>query len=408
MSNPNDHLHLIDNIDGNTLARALREFVGGKVHEGMPPSGLGEPSRPVGQARIATAFFSPGGFERIAPAIAAIPDIRLLLGTDPLPEPERWRRGLEESEERFVARRLRERLSDQTAALKAECDHMPFRRTTREAMTRLVAQLRAGNMQVRRFEQTFLHAKAYIFTPTDADEFAPPEGVIVGSSNLTAAGLTSNMELNLGRYDRPTVAKARDWFDGLWDRAAPFDLAALFEEPFTPRTPFEIFLRVLWELYGEEIGEEAAVDGNLPLTSFQQHGVARAQRLIRECGGAIVADEVGLGKTFIAGEIIRQVQQNRQKALLLCPAAVRDSTWRQFAADHALYLDVASFDQLANDRQMGDGEGNISPTGSRITSLSWLTRRIITATPRRPIAPTCSASFSMAGARTCCFSPRRR
>ena len=162
--------HLIDNIDGNTLAKALREFVG------LPLMGLGEPSRPVGQARIATAFFSPGGFERIAPAIAAIPDIRLLLGTDPLPEPERWQRSLDETEARFVARRLRERLSDQQQDLRAECDHMPFRRATREALAQLVAQLRAGNMQVRRFEETFLHAKAYIFTPTDADAFARRKG----------------------------------------------------------------------------------------------------------------------------------------------------------------------------------------------------------------------------------------
>ena len=78
----------------------------------------------------------------------------------------------------------------------------------------------------------------------------------------------------------------------------PFDLAAFFEELFEPKTPFEIFLRVLWELYGDEIEEDRALDDGLPLTTFQKHGVNRALRLIDQTGGAIVADEVGLGKTL--------------------------------------------------------------------------------------------------------------
>ena len=41
------------------------------------------------------------------------------------------------------------------------------------------------------------------------------DGIIARSSNLTGAGLTRNLELNLGRYDRPTVEKASRWFDDL-------------------------------------------------------------------------------------------------------------------------------------------------------------------------------------------------
>ena len=42
---------------------------------------------------------------------------------------------------------------------------------------------------------------------------------LVGSSNFTAAGLTSNLELNVGRYD-PTPVTRGDWFDDLWGRAS--------------------------------------------------------------------------------------------------------------------------------------------------------------------------------------------
>ena len=53
--------------------------------------------------------------------------------------------------------------------------------------------------------------------------------------------------------------------------------------PFN-RTPWEIFIRVLWQLYGAGVEDDARIDENLPLTSFQKHGVARALRLIRDRG----------------------------------------------------------------------------------------------------------------------------
>ena len=46
---------------------------------------MAEPSTQVDEARIATAYFSPSGFGRIAPAIKDIPSIRLLLAQTQLP-----------------------------------------------------------------------------------------------------------------------------------------------------------------------------------------------------------------------------------------------------------------------------------------------------------------------------------
>ena len=125
---------------------------------------------------------------------------------------------------------------------------------------------------------------------------------------------------------------------------------------FEAHSPWIIFLRVLWQLYNSEIGEEIQEDDNLPLTTFQKHGVARALRLIRERGGVIVADEVGLGKTFIAGEILQIYSARRQRALLICPAALRDSTWKQFLNEYAVSraIECVSFEQLAGDRQLFD------------------------------------------------------
>ena len=341
-----DRPDFIDNRGGNTLARALGTVLGAcadrEIEEDFSPPDL---------VRIATAFFSPAGFANIADRLRPVPAVRLLLGADLAVRPPDERRKLDEPPEAFERRRMAAGLRRMDAASRRERDSLPFTRASGDALRKLIDALRAGNIEVRRYEKAFLHAKAYIVT-SETGRYGRPEGIIAGSSNLTGAGLARNLELNLARYDRPVVDEAGRWFDDLWNEAEPYDLAAVFEEAFQKCSPWDVFIRVLWRLYGDEVEEDAAADENLPLTNFQKHGVARALRLIRDTGGAIVADEVGLGKTFIAGEILQRYRERRQRALLICPAALRDSTWKRFLAAYQLFVECLSFEELANDAQL--------------------------------------------------------
>ena len=338
----------IDNRNGNTLAQAL-----GTVLGVAPESQVGEPAEKPDQVSIATAFFSPTGFSHVADHLETIPEVRLMLGADLSAGTLEHRKRLDETQEGFERRRIEAGLRNMTEGLERDRDRLPFNRTNGAALAKLIAALRAGNLEVRRYEKAFLHAKAYIFTSL-ADGSGKPHGIIAGSSNLTGAGLTQNLELNLGRFDGPIVSEARQWFDDLWEEAEHYDLAGLFEAVFEPRSPWDIFIRVLWQLYGDEVEGDARTDENLPLTSFQKHGVARALRLIRDTGGVIVADEVGLGKTFIGGEILQIYRERRQRALLICPAALRDSTWKRFLTTYQLFVECLSFEQLSNDIQVRD------------------------------------------------------
>ncbi len=350
-----NHPSFIDNRNGNTLAQALSSALG------ISELQAGEFAERPDQVRIASAFFSPTGFAHIADHLKQVQDVRLLLGTDlTIGAPEIHKR-LDETSLSFERRRIEAGLHRLTKGLEQERDHLPFNRTNGVALTKLIAALQAGNLEVRRYEKTFLHAKAYIFTSLETSD-GKPQGIIVGSSNLTGAGLTQNLELNLGHFDSPIANEAEQWFDNLWEESEPYDLAELFEVVIQPRPPWEIFLRVLWQLYGDEVVEDARADKNLPLTKFQTHGVARALRLIRETGGVIVADEVGLGKTFIAGEILQIYLERRQRALLICPASLRDSTWRQFLTRNQLFIECLSFEQLANDEQLKD---NLRPNADQ-------------------------------------------
>ena len=86
--NHGDKPDFIDNRDGNTMVTALRQLLARTLMRTV----VVEPSAQVDEARIATAYFSPSGFGRIAPAIKNIPSIRLLLGTDPIADSDMWQK----------------------------------------------------------------------------------------------------------------------------------------------------------------------------------------------------------------------------------------------------------------------------------------------------------------------------
>ena len=87
----------------------------------------------------------------------------------------------------------------------------------------------------------------------------------------------------------------------------------------------------------------------MKLTGFQREGVARMLRLLDDNGGVIVADEVGLGKTFMAGEVINRASaEQRQHVLIVAPAALRSGMWEPFLEryDFSRRVKVLSYDEL--------------------------------------------------------------
>lgn len=298
---------------------------------------------------IATAYFNVGGYQLLADELEHPRRVRLLLGAEP--EVEVRIRSLDEplSPARAHTLRMSRAIEGHDRTLAAARDLLGFSLEADHAAQRLVEWLRSGRVEVRRLADRFLHGKAYL-TITDHDE-----GVVAGSSNFTYGGLAHNIELNLGQYQPNVVTEVREWFDELWELAEPFDLAALYEARFEAHPPQLIYLRMLWERYGDEIGAEAeaTTGGVVHLTNFQRDGLWRAKRILAERRGVLIADEVGLGKTFLAGKLIEEAAiERRQRVLVIAPATLRDGPWRRFASDFNLPIEIRSFDELINDRRL--------------------------------------------------------
>jgi Helicase conserved C-terminal domain/SNF2-related domain/PLD-like domain len=311
----------------NRLLRGLREQLA------VPPT-----------VAIATAYLNAQGFELLADELERAPGVRLMIGAEP-----------QQPEERMFARRpsdaelLEKAIADHELGLRDERDLAGFTVERDVAERRIVAWLRkvdengVPRVQVRRYVKGFLHGKAYI----PENDLA---GILAGSSNLTYAGLRLNRELNLGYETGAHKRLVRDWFEELWADAEPYDLAGMYEERFLLHDPWIVFLRMLVTMYGYPGDEDAAYEPVLRLTGFQRDGVARIRRIIDEWGGALLADEVGLGKTFLAGELIAEAtKRDRQRALIVVPAALKDSMWIPFLDAWDLTsarVKVMSYDEL--------------------------------------------------------------
>ncbi|MEB0000680.1 helicase-related protein [Cryobacterium sp. RTS3] len=297
---------------------------------------------------IATAYFNPGGFSLLKDSLGRVTSVRLLLGSEPDPDgPDGVRKKLRRTGTQTNLRRVLKQHEERMF----EDRNLTGFTAERDSNSRaLVSWLRSNpGVEVRRYTKGFLHGKAFII----------PNGkpvALSGSSNFTYAGLALNNELNVGQSQGFAVDQVKDWFTEQWDKSTSYDLAAIYEEVWEPHDPETIFLKFLWELYGsdlDELGESKKT--RLSLTEFQADGVWRAKRILDRRRGVIIADEVGLGKTYLAGELIKEaVDERRQKVLVICPATLRDSTWKPLRQKWNIHFDVVSFDEAGVDHKLDD------------------------------------------------------
>jgi len=294
---------------------------------------------------IATAYINPGGFGLLAEELVEAPKVRLLLGAEPDPAVTRSM-GLNDPKRELT---LQHALTTHDGWLAAERDAMGFTRDSVALAKKMVNWLRSVDeegrprVEVRRYSHGFLHGKAFIA------ESAIEPAMLAGSSNMTYAGLALNVELNIGG-DRDQVERSAEWFDHYWDQSTEYDLAQLYEAQWEPYSPWQVFARMLYELYGHTLGDDQRFESPIfQLTSFQQDGVVRMKRLLNSLGGVLVADEVGLGKSFMAGELIREATEElKQHVLILCPASIKTSMWEPFLKKYGFnrWVDVMSYDTL--------------------------------------------------------------
>ena len=240
------------------------------------------------------------------------------------------------------------------------------------------AFLRRNNVQIRAIVNAFCHAKAYMFHNNATMGMGY---YLTGSSNLTDAGLglkkSPNIELTIGKNCDNTDSDYREicsWFEDIWNDAEyeiPSDptnpksekisvkeyFIRKIDEYFRKYTPKEIYYKILFELFNSDVdldgGIEHQKDMSLLQTSviwktlfnYQQKGVISLIKMLRKYNGAILADAVGLGKTFSALAVIKYFQTQNYLTVLLCPKKLEEN-WTQYLKRHGSRFEKDEFDYI--------------------------------------------------------------
>lgn len=206
-------------------------------------------------------------------------------------------------------------------------------------------------VQIRSVKQSnLLHGKLYHIAHNGS------ENAIMGSSNFTMRGLGlgtkyNNIELNLEVDSKRDTGDLKAWFDELWNDAELIedvkqDVLLYLEQLYQNNTPEFIYYKTLFHIFEtflDDLEKSDILSEQLQffdteiwkaLFEFQKDGVKAAINKIRRYNGCIIADSVGLGKTFEALAVIKYFElRNKEKVLVLCPKKLREN-WTVYLAQN--------------------------------------------------------------------------
>ena len=217
-------------------------------------------------------------------------------------------------------------------------------------------------------ESQFLHSKCYIFI-SDTNAYG-----IIGSSNFTQKGLEGNAELNYLECDGTRVTAINtlkgkkshlEWFNEKWELSEDWTQEFLeqilknkgnknippvheSETSFDTEpelkivTPYDAYIKTLIDQFGSVIDSDGMIkesdylptDPNFKILKYQTEAVNQGFSIMQKHHGFILADVVGLGKTFTAVMVIKRYLLSigfSKPVLVICPPAIKKS-WEESIA----------------------------------------------------------------------------
>ena len=225
----------------------------------------------------------------------------------------------------------------------------------------------------------FLHGKLYHIKKSNGTQDA-----LMGSSNFTVGGLglskNPNYELNTVIDSKALLQDLKNWFDALWENPeivedVKGEVIAYLQQIYQNYSPEFIYYKTLYNLFQDFLNDkirkeieqkQVALESSeiwKQLYDFQKDGVKGAIQKLEKYNGCILADSVGLGKTFEALGIIKFYESRGSRVLVLAPKKLREnwtqyqiitgSTLNQFQEDRFNYT-VLNHTDLRDNGKQGD------------------------------------------------------
>ena len=190
-----------------------------------------------------------------------------------------------------------------------------------------------------------------------------------GSVDFTSSGLgtSPSRRLEMSQYsdDSETTNEMLEWFDEIWTNKeltedVKEEVLKSIEVIYHENSPDFLYFVTLYNIFSdylEDLTEEGLVKEKTgfndtlvwnKLYKFQKDGVVGAISKLEQHNGCIIADSVGLGKTFEALAVIKYYELRNDRVLVMAPKKLRDNwaVYRMNDVRNILVEDRFSYDIL--------------------------------------------------------------
>jgi len=191
----------------------------------------------------------------------------------------------------------------------------------------------------------------------------------------------------INRAEYPGSQAYLEWFNGIWEdedglKDVTEKVQAYFESAFKENSPEFIYFITLYNIFNDFL-DDLSLD-NLPnehigfkeslvwkkLYNFQKDAVIGAINKLEKYNGCVLADSVGLGKTFSALGVIKYYEMRNKDVLVLCPKKLEANwnTYRHNDKNNILASDRLRYDVLFHtDLSRERGHSN----GRQLENVNW-------------------------------------
>lgn len=214
---------------------------------------------------------------------------------------------------------------------------------------------------------------------------------INGTVDFTTDGLgftaSSRMDMNTCMYGKEYTKHFLQMFDRIWEddsivedvKEKVLEQMQIIYKENTPEFIYFVTLYNIFKDYLDELTEENMVKVKTgfketaiwnKLYKFQKDGVLGAIDKLEKHKGCIIADSVGLGKTFSALAVVKYYELRNHRVLVLAPKKLRDN-WIMYTKNdkrNILLEDRFNYDVLNHTDLSRDGgmSGNID-----LSTVNW-------------------------------------
>lgn len=300
---------------------------------------------------VLVGYFRTSGFFRLYQSFEKIEKIRILVGLNVDRKTFEIFELSKQSEFDFESHGKTK--DTYSTIIQSELDNSEDNYELEVGVQKFIEFLQSGKIEIRAYPSQNIHAKVYISRfPSSHIDYGR---VITGSSNFSESGLVTNREFNVELKNKPDVEFALKQFEALWKDGV--DLKQEYIETVLKKTwlnneitPYELYLKFLYEYFKEEINADASFKKYLPdgffELEYQTQSVTTAKKILEAYNGVFLADVVGLGKTYVSAML---AQQLLGRILVICPPVLQDyweDTFRDFGVRNFEVESLGKLDKI--------------------------------------------------------------